>query len=257
MAAGSPAGPWSRCAPTSPRGTRAALRRWPVSWPTAVAWGDVALGAGVLATAVVGWAAGRGTRKAVDLSARLTELEEARRRDERRPVLSARLAGVPGTGGDGPDKLLLSVWLESPEPLKSLTITWAEARNFGCPAGFPPGQPGVSSEPPNLRPGADLTDGGHREAWAADSLRPFAAGHELTAGAAVSRTVQWRRTADMSDGPDGLRLRAACTAADGSSWELPVPLTLDRSAEAGVWGAVGQPGRASLAWHAPYRDGRA
>jgi hypothetical protein len=29
-----------------------AARRWSVSWPTAVAWGDIALGAGVLATAV-------------------------------------------------------------------------------------------------------------------------------------------------------------------------------------------------------------
>lgn len=204
-----------------------------MSWPTAVAWGDIALGAGVLATAVVGWLAGRDTRKALAaageanaLSARLATLEEDRRRSERVPRMSAQLNA---TNQDG--VLLLSVWLDSAEPLSKVKVTVRETRNHGSPVGFPSGQNGVSTRPPGPDADGNMPDG-IQPGWQSDSLRPQAVWEKrMVPGTAATWSMGRRAMAPESDGWDSIRLGVLCVAAaDQEGWTVPVPVEVTERA---------------------------
>ena len=191
----------------------------------AIAAGGLIVGAAGVIAAVAGViVAARAARKsdeiacqANDTSARLAALEEARRQDERRPVLSARLVSRLHY----PDRMQLEVWLESGEALASLTVTFREAHNYGCPVGFAQGQDGVNQ----ADPGDDAP--GIMPGWKGDPFRPSASWEKrLGPGTAAGWDIGVRPSADRSDGTAGIRLTAWCRAEDGTVWALTVPLVI-------------------------------
>jgi hypothetical protein len=194
---------------------------------TGTPWGEIVpdlIGAfGVL---VAGGAAGlslRATSKATGVSQTLASIEEDRRRTERVPRLTARLQSA-GMGRQG---LVLSVWLESPEPLAKILVVVQEARNFDCPIGFRRGQYGVPNDLPPM-----LEADGIRPAWATDTLHPLANWNErLAPGTAAVWAMELRSYAPFSAGADGVRFKARAFAErDDQEWELPLPVTMTDNA---------------------------
>jgi hypothetical protein len=157
------------------------------------------------------------------------------------------LSGYPGcrsarrAGGTGHDGFALSVWLETPEPLARIRVVVQEARNMDSPVGFKPGQNGVETR---TEPGFYEADG-CLPAWQADSLRPLADWPERMApGTAAVWLMQFRSTAEMSAGADGVRFKALAWAeSDEQVWELPLPVTLTNNAIDVIASKAGQSGR--------------
>lgn len=166
----------------------------------------------------------------------MAAIEKYRRKTERVPRLSARLESW-GTGQDG---FVLSVWLESPEPLARIRVVVQEARNMDCPLGFKRGQNGVADELPPM-----LEAEGIRPAWQTDTLHPLAEWNERMApGMPALWLMQLRRTADISAGTDGVRFKALAWAErDDRRWELPLPVAITDNARALISGTAAQSGR--------------
>jgi len=203
-------------------------------------WGEFipdGIGAcGVVVAAAAAWLSQRASSRPIDVSETVAAIEQDRRNTERVPQLSARLESW-GTRQDG---FVLSVWLESPEPLARIRVVVQEARNMDCPLGFKRGQNGVANELPPM-----LEAEGIRPAWQTDTLHPLAAWNErIASGTPALWLMQLRRTADLSSGADGVRFRAMARAErDDRRWELPLPVSITDNARALISGAAAQSGR--------------
>jgi hypothetical protein len=192
-------------------------------WTAPITVTAVIAAAGVL---VAGWGvlvAARAAGKSMATSAALAAIEQERRKAERTPRLSARLA----LWGPGSTDLVLAVWLDSTEPLSRLRVVIREARNLDCPVGFKRGQEGVANELPS-----DLAVEGIRPAWSTDVLAPIAEWRaRLAPGDAAVWAMALRPQAqDVGGGGADLVRFKVLTWPDGDSsgpgWELPVPVTI-------------------------------
>jgi hypothetical protein len=152
------------------------------------------------------------------------------------PRLSARLE----TWGNGQNGFVLSVWLESPEPLAKIRVVLQEARNMDCPLGFTRGQIGVADELPPM-----LEAEGIRPAWQTDTLHPVADWTDRMApGTPALWAIELRRTANASAGADGVRFKALAWAeCDDQQWELPLPVSITDNARAAINDAAAHSGR--------------
>lgn len=138
-------------------------------------------------------------------------------RRQRTPVLHAEISAIEQ---GSTVRFRLEVRLSSSEPLASLRVAIEEARVNDSPVGFTPGQTGVERHPDQdvLPPG-----------WRDDVLRHEAVWDEsLEPGGAATWDLGYRqqtgghRPAD----PEKIRFRARCTAPDGESWSVGVPVTV-------------------------------
>jgi hypothetical protein len=198
-------------------------------------WGEIipdGLGAfGVVVAAAAAWLSQRASARSIDVSKTMAAIESDRRRTERVPRLSARLE----VWGDGQTGFVLSVWLESPEPLAKIRVVVQEARNRDCPIGFTRGQIGVSNELPPM-----LEAEGIRPAWQTDLLHPLADWTDRMApGTSAVWAMELRRTADVSAGADGVRFKALAWAElDDQHWELPLPVSITQRGRTAINVAV-------------------
>lgn len=203
-------------------------------------WGEIVpdgiAAFGVVVAAAAAWPSQRASSRSIDVSEVMAAIEKNRRKTERVPRLSARLESW-GTGQDG---FVLSVWLESPEPLARIRVVVQEARNMDCPLGFKRGQNGVANELPPM-----LEAEGIRPAWQTDTLHPLADWNEgMAPGTPALWLMQLRRTADISAGAGGVRFKALAWAErDDRRWELPLPVAITDNARALISGAAAQSGR--------------
>jgi hypothetical protein len=102
---------------------------------------------------------------------------------------------------------VLSVWLESAEPLAKIRVVVQEARNLDCPLGFTRGQNGVDNELPPM-----LKAEGIRAAWQTETLHPAADWTEvilLTLNGQRAIEVQQLSAATAPTGTDLRRPRKA------------------------------------------------
>jgi hypothetical protein len=205
-----------------------------------IAWGQIVPdGVGAFGVAVAGgaaWLSQRASSKSIDVSRIMADIERDRRHGERLPRLSARVEswGVGQTG------FVLSVWLESPEPLSAIRVAVQEARNSDCPIGFNRQQYGVSSElPPALEAEGILP------AWKSDTVHPLADWTQRMApGTAATWHMELRHTVGTSAGAEGVRFKALAWAErDEQRWELPLPVSIADNARALLDQAAGHSGR--------------
>jgi hypothetical protein len=170
------------------------------------------------------------------VSEAVTAIERDRRNAERVPRLSARLE----SWGPGQAGFVLSMWLESSEPLSRIRVIVQEARNMDCPLGFARGQNGVANELPPM-----LDAEGIRPAWQNETLHPLADSTERMApGGAAVWMMELRRMAGTSAGADGVRFKALAWAErDDQCWELPLPVSMTDNARALIDKAADQSGR--------------
>jgi hypothetical protein len=202
-------------------------------------WGEIipdGIGAfGVVVAAAAAWLSQRVSLRSIDVSKAMVAIESDRRRTERVPRLSARLE----SWGDGPNGFVLSVWLESPEPLAKIRVVVQEARNRDCPLGFMCGQIGVANELPPM-----LYAEGIRPAWQTDSLRPVADWTDRMApGTPALWTMDLRVKAITSAGTGGVRFKALAWAErDNQRWELPLPVSITDNARAAINDATADSG---------------
>jgi hypothetical protein len=162
--------------------------------------------------------AGQGRQLAIQ--AEQLELAREDSRHLRTPVLQAEVSSI----GQGVPNFRLDVRLVSGEPLARIQVTIAEARGNDCPLGFTPGQTGVEQNP-----GQDQLPPG----WRNDPLRHEAGWDEpLPAGGAATWQMAFRdQLRRQGAGPEDIRLRAVCTAAEGDKpWHVSIPVTLSDEA---------------------------
>jgi hypothetical protein len=204
------------------------------------AWGQIVpdgIGAfGVVVAAGAAWRSQRTSSKSIDVSRTMAEIERDRRHGERVPRLSARVE----SWGIGQTGFVLSVWLESPEPLSEIRVVVQEARNSDCPIGFSRQQYGVPSElPPAIEAEGILP------AWKSDTVHPLANWtQQMAPGTAATWHMELRHGASTSSGADGVRFKALAWAErDEQRWELPLPVSITDNARALLNQAAGQSGR--------------
>ncbi len=194
-------------------------------------WGEIipdGIGAfGVVVAAAAAWLSQRASSRSIDVSKTMAAIESDRRRTERVPRLSARL----DSWGNGQNGFLLSVWLESPEPLAKIRVVVQEARNMDCPLGFTRGQIGVGNELPPI-----LEAEGIRPRWRTETLHPMADWTDRMApGAPALWAMELRRTANTSAGADCVHFKALAWAErDDQRWELPLPVSITNNARAAI-----------------------
>lgn len=203
-------------------------------------WGEIipdGIGAfGVLVAGAAAWLSQRASSRSIDVSQTMAAIESDRRSTERVPRLSARLE----SWGDRQSGFVLSVWLESPEPLAKIRVVVQEARNRDCPLGFTRGQIGVADELPPM-----LEAEGIRPAWQTEILHPVADWTDRMApGTPALWPMELRRTANASAGRDGVRFKALAWAErDDQQWELPLPVSITDNARAAIDDTAAHSGR--------------
>jgi hypothetical protein len=111
------------------------------------------------------------------------------------------------------------------------------------PVGFKPGQLGVQTwtedEPDSFEANGILP------AWQTDTMRPIADWTtRMAPGTAAVWLMQFRSSAAMSAGADGVRFKALAWAErDDQVWELPLPVTVTLNAQNAIAGEAGESGR--------------